>query len=239
MEYDGTDLHGWQRQQGVPSVQQHLEEAVDSMTGEGNLVTGASRTDAGVHALGQVACFQTSRSIPAHGFFRGINSALPKSIALKALQEVPISFHPRFDSTGKHYQYRIFNEEAPSPLERHRSWHVRPRLDTSRMQDIAYALLGEHDFSAFRATGCTAKTPMRRIDRIEVRRRGHVTYIDVWGNAFLRNMVRIIAGTLVEAERKKWTSEDLSLALKSRDRQKTGRTAPPQGLFLVEVFYPP
>lgn len=207
------------------------------MTQENNLITGASRTDAGVHALGQVACFKTKRDIPAFGFRQGINSALPDGIALRSVEEVDASFHPRFQARGKHYRYSILNRETPSPLLRMRSWHRVPPIDIEVMQDLASVLVGEHDFSALRASGCGAKTATRRIDRILISRDQDLVNIEVWGNAFLRNMVRILAGTLVDATRQGQSQEQLRRILESLDRRKAGQTAPPQGLCLVEVFF--
>lgn len=239
VEYDGTSLCGWQRQNNGPTVQQHLEEGLRQMTQEDTQIIGASRTDAGVHALGQVAVFKTRKSIPPHGFRRGLNGLLPECISVRSIEEVDASFHPRFDAVGKHYRYSILNREPPSPLQRERSWHISKRLDTGRMQEAAYVLMGEHDFSAFRASGCGAHTPHRRIDKITVLRSGDLVYVDVWGNAFLRNMVRILAGTLVDVGRGDSSPELVRAILEGLDRRRAGMTAPAQGLSLIEVFYPP
>ncbi len=238
VEYDGSGLCGWQRQNNGPTVQQHLEEAITSMTGENNAVLGASRTDAGVHSLGQTCIFKTQRSISCFGFRRGINTALPHQIAVSSVQEVAATFHPRFDATGKHYCYTLLNRKAPAPLQRGTSWHRPMTLDVHAMQQAANVLVGEHDFSAFRASGCGAVTANRRIDRIEVGREGDLIAIEVWGNAFLRNMVRILAGTLVDAGMGTSTPRQVREILEGRDRTAAGQTAPPQGLCLLEVFYP-
>lgn len=238
VEYDGTGLCGWQRQDNGPTVQQHLEEAIRSMTDEDNRVLGASRTDAGVHALGQTCVFETKREISCHGFQRGINTALPEQISVISSEEVDEGFHPRFAATGKHYRYSLLNRHAPSPLLRRTSWHRPMDLDLDAMRRCAEVLIGEHDFSAFRASGCGAHTPHRRIDDISVTREDELVQIEVWGNAFLRNMVRIIAGTLVDGGIGKTTPEDLQRILASLDRRRAGQTAPAQGLCLVEVFYP-
>lgn len=238
VEYDGTGLCGWQRQNNGPTVQQHLEEAIRTMTGEENVILGASRTDAGVHALGQTCIFTTERSISCFGFRRGINTALPHQIAVSSASEVDSEFHPRFAARGKHYCYTLLNRLSPAPLERITSWHRPMPLDLEAMQEAANVLVGEHDFSAFRASGCGAQTANRRIDKIEVSRDGDLVRIEVWGNAFLRNMVRIIAGTLVDAAMGKTTPAQLRGILAGLDRRQAGQTAPPQGLCLLEVFYP-
>ncbi len=238
VEYDGTGMCGWQRQNNGPTVQQHLEEAIRSMTSEENTILGASRTDAGVHSLGQTCIFKTRRTISCFGFQRGINTALPDQISVRSASDVADDFHPRFAARGKHYCYTLLNRLAPSPLERITSWHRPMALDLEAMQEAANVLVGEHDFSAFRASGCGANTPNRRIDRIAVSREGDLVRIEVWGNAFLRNMVRIIAGTLVDTAIGKTSPAQLSEILESCDRRRAGQTAPPQGLCLLEVFYP-
>jgi tRNA pseudouridine38-40 synthase len=237
VEYEGTELCGWQRQNNGPTVQQHLEEAIRSMTHEDTVILGASRTDAGVHALGQVAIFKTQRTISEFGFRRGINTALPHSICVRSIEEVHADFPPRFDARGKHYRYTLLNRQTPSPLLRNFSWHQAKRLDIAAMHEASRALIGEHDFSAFRASGCGAVTPNRRIDEIEIRRDGDQVHIEVRGNAFLRNMVRIIAGCLVDAGHGRLDRAGLEEIVRSLDRRRAGQTAPAQGLCLVEVFF--
>ena len=238
VEYEGTELCGWQRQNNGPTVQQHLEEAISAITQTDTKVLGASRTDAGVHALGQVAIFKTTTSISPFGFRRGINTSIPRSIAVRSIEDVDNEFHPRFDAAGKHYRYTVLNRPPPSPTRRAFSWHRAQALDLEAIRACAAVLIGEHDFSAFRASGCGAATTHRRIDRIEIRREGDEVYFDVWGNAFLRNMVRIIAGTLVDAGQGRIGPEQLAQVLGGLDRREAGQTAPPEGLCLVEVFYP-
>jgi tRNA pseudouridine38-40 synthase len=237
IEYDGTDLCGWQRQDNGPTVQQHVEEAIRTMTHDETTILGASRTDAGVHAMGQVAIFKSSMTIPASGFRRGINTALPESIRVLSVEDVHAEFHPRFDAKGKHYRYTILNRPTGSPLLRRQSWHHAKRLNLEAMQGASHALIGEHDFSAFRASGCGAHTPRRHVKRIEIKREGDIVTIDVWGNAFLRNMVRIMAGTLADIGLERLAPDALGRILKSCDRRLAGQTAPPQGLCLIEVFY--
>jgi tRNA pseudouridine38-40 synthase len=239
LEYDGTGLAGWQRQHNGPSVQQHLEEALAAMVGTPTAVTGASRTDAGVHALGQVAHFHTDKAIPVHGFRRGLNALLPPSIAVVDSAEAAPGFHARFHSRGKHYRYTLLTRPDRSPLWRDRAWH-RPRpLDLAAMERAAAHMLGERDFVAFRASGCTARSTRRRVDTIRfTRERGDLLHLDVYGNAFLRNMVRIMAGTLVDVGEGRLGADEIPAILDSRDRTRAGRTAPPGGLTLVAVFYP-
>lgn len=245
VEYDGTALSGWQRQANAPTVQQHLEDALAQILRHEVSVAGASRTDAGVHARGQVAAFETERPIPLHGIRRGLNSLLPDAIAIRSAEEVPLEFHPRFQSTGKHYRYTILRAPDRSPRLRHRAWHHPEPLDAARMRDAARALVGEHDFAAFRAAGCTAKTTIRRIHAVDLIEGGgdaalpepDLLVIDVKGNAFLRNMVRIVVGTLADVGRGALEAGQVAEILASRDRTRAGRTAPAQGLELIEVRY--
>ncbi|RMH38823.1 MAG: tRNA pseudouridine(38-40) synthase TruA [Deltaproteobacteria bacterium] len=237
VEYDGTDLAGWQRQANGPTVQEHLERALAAMTGGPVAVIGASRTDAGVHALGQVAHFRTGAAIPEHGFRRGLNALLPPAIAVVGCERAPDDFHARFWALGKHYRYRVLARPDRSPLWRRTAWH-RPRpLDVDAMRAAAAHLVGEHDFSAFRAAGCTARTATRRVTAIDIDRTGDLVDIHVRGDAFLRNMVRIIAGTLVEVGEGRRAPEAVADALGSRDRTRAGQTAPARGLTLVSVAY--
>ena len=238
VEYDGTTLSGWQRQANAPTVQQHLEEALATLLTHEVSVSGASRTDAGVHARGQVATFHTERAIPLHGIRRGLNSLLPETIAIREATEVGDEFHPRFSATGKHYRYTIYRGADRSPRLRDRAWHHPTSLDVVAMRSSAAALVGEHDFAAFRAAGCAARTTVRRIEAIELAElaEGLLT-IDVRGTAFLRNMVRILVGTLVEVGNGSWPVTQVAEILAGRDRTKAGPTAPAHGLELVEVEY--
>jgi len=238
IEYDGTSLCGWQRQPNGPTVQQHIEEALAKLLQHDVRVTGASRTDAGVHARGQVASFQTERPIELHGIRRGLNSMLPESIAIREVTEVPLDFHPRFSATGKHYRYLIYRGADRSPRWRERAWHHPVELAVAPMRAAATSLLGEHDFAAFRAVGCAAKTTVRTITSIDVTEAADdVLILDVRGNAFLRNMVRILVGTLSEVGRGYRESAQVAKILASRDRSLAGMTAPAHGLELIEVRY--
>lgn len=237
VEYDGTTLCGWQRQANGATVQGHIEEALAKILTHEVSIIGASRTDAGVHARGQVASFRTERPISLHGVRRGLNSLLPDAIAIREATEVGDDFHPRFSATGKHYRYSIWNVADRSPLHA-RTWHEPEPLDETLMREAARALVGQHDFAAFRATGCSAKTTVRRIESIEITRapEGLVT-VDVRGNAFLRNMVRILVGTLAEVGTGDRPVAQVAEILASRDRTLAGITAPARGLELIEVRY--
>ena len=237
VEYDGTGLHGWQRQLNGATVQQHLEEALAQIVQHEVSVTGASRTDAGVHARGQVVAFATERQIPLHGFRRGLNSLLPDQIAVREATEVDETFHPRHSATGKHYRYTLLVRPDRSPLWRDRAWHLSDALDLDAMRAGASHLIGEHDFAAFRAAGCTAKTTVRRIESIAISRDADLVRIDLHGNAFLRQMVRIIVGTLVEVGGGKRPPTQVAEIMASLDRTQAGITAPAHGLELVEVRY--
>jgi tRNA pseudouridine38-40 synthase len=238
VEYDGTSLAGWQRQDNGPTVQQHLEEALAKLLTHEVTVVGASRTDAGVHARGQVAAFRTERTIPLRGIRRGLNSLLPSAIAVREATEVGDDFHPRHSATGKHYRYTIFTRAERSPRLRDRAWHHAGPLAILAMQSAAAALIGDHDFAAFRAAGCAAKTTMRRVESIAITRaEPELVEVDVRGNAFLRQMVRIIVGTLVEVGAGRRPAAQVAEILASKDRNKAGITAPAHGLELIEVLY--
>lgn len=239
VEYDGSGLCGWQRQDNGPTVQGHLEEALAQLFGQPIAVVGASRTDAGVHARGQVASFRAPKPIALHGIRRGLNSLLPPVIAIRDAAEVSADFHPRFSATGKRYRYTILSRADRSPRWRERAWHIAVPLDRRSMIEAATTLIGEHDFAAFRAAGCAAHTTIRRLDRIELseHEQGEVVTLDVVGNAFLRNMVRIIVGTLVEVARGAFTVTQVAEILASKDRGVAGPTAPAHGLELIEVHY--
>jgi tRNA pseudouridine38-40 synthase len=239
VEYDGTGLHGWQRQANGATVQQHLEAALARLLSHPAPIVGASRTDAGVHARGQVASFRTERPIPLHGIRRGLNSMLPPQIAIRDAAEVGEDFHPRFSAIGKHYRYTLLARPDRSPRWRDRAWHHSDPLELTAMRAGASHLIGQHDFAAFRAAGCSAKTTLRRVDSITIARESDLVRIDVRGNAFLRNMVRIIVGTLSEVGTGYRTASQVAEILALRDRTKGGITAPAHGLELIAVDYPP
>ena len=240
VEYDGTNYAGWQRQLNGLAVQQVLEEALTKACGHTITVTGSSRTDAGVHALAQQVHFDTNASIPPEKYPFVLNTMLPPDIRVHAGKEVPADFHARFLSCGKTYTYRIWNDRHGSALYRNLCWHIPVPLDTEAMRAALPALLGQHDFVAFQAAGGTAKTTIRTMDHAGLAQNldQKLLVLTVSGNAFLYNMVRIIAGTLAEIGLHRLNSDAFEKALHSGNRLDLGMTAPPQGLELTEVRYP-
>ena len=237
IEYDGTDFSGWQRQAGQRTVQQCLEEAFAVMTGGPACVRGAGRTDAGVHADGQVASVQLASCIPALGFMRGLNSNLPRDIAVLDVADMPAGFNARWGARGKIYRYLIWNHSVRSPRRARDSWHVFAPLDVHAMHEAAALLCGEHDFSAFRAADCERRTTVRVLRRFDVYRDGGLITCEVEGTAFLKNMVRILVGTLVAVGHGKMTAATIRELLTHGDRTKAGMTAPACGLTLAKVIY--
>lgn len=237
IEYDGTAYSGWQRQDKDPSVQQAVEEALQGLTGEKIAIHAAGRTDAGVHAFGQVAHFDTQSRIPPDKFSFALNTMLPPDIRIRDSSEADADFHARFSAKRKHYRYVIQNGPHASAIHRDHSMHVPLSLDLEKMQRGAECLVGEHDFSAFTSAQLRVKSAVRTVYGIEVSRDGNFVRIDVTGSGFLYNMVRIIAGTLIYVGIGKLQPEEVFAILESRDRRKAGITAQPQGLFLMEVFY--
>jgi tRNA pseudouridine38-40 synthase len=238
LEYDGTRYHGWQRQKGDLSIQQVLEEALERLTGEPVKLIGSGRTDAGVHALGQVANCRTNSGIPLKAFHAGLNSMLPYDIAVLEAREVPLEFHARQAAISKTYEYRLLNRPSRSPLHHHYGWWLAHKLDLAAMTAAALALPGEHDFSAFRASGSGNRNPVRRIfsARWQTHPGGWLRF-SIAGNGFLRGMVRSLVGTMVEVGQGKAEPALLVELLQSGERRLAGPTAPPQGLYLVEVVY--
>ena len=237
IEYDGSAYCGWQRQLNGPSVQQKVEEALFKVTGERIGIIGASRTDTGVHALGQRAHFDMESAIPADKLPFALNTKLPRDIRVTAGREVDGRFHARFDAAGKEYSYLIYNRRHPSALLRDLSAHVSVRLDESAMERACRHLPGTHDFAAFQAAGGTAKTTIRRIDSVSVGRQGDEIRLVIYGTAFLYNMVRIIAGTLIYVGQGRLPEDVFARAIETGDRLRLGPTAPPQGLCLNRVDY--
>ena len=237
IEYDGTAYSGWQVQPNGLAVQQVMEEALAKLLGEPVKLRSSGRTDAGVHAFGMAAAFTTSRSLPLQAFVDGTNRFLPDDIAVQAAAEAPSGFRPIADALCKHYRYSIYNTAVRSPLRRHTSWHVREALDMEAMRQAAAHLVGRHDFAAFRAANCVAKTTVRRVDSVEVARDGRMIIIDVVGEGFLKNMVRVMAGTLVDVGRGRFSPEHVAWLLEHPDRKKAGVTAPACGLCLISVTY--
>jgi tRNA pseudouridine38-40 synthase len=238
VEYDGTDFHGWQIQPTARTVQGELEDAVRRMTGTAVAVRGASRTDAGVHAEGQVASLAVDSAIETRQFARGLTALTAPDVVVRESTEAPPGFSARHDARGKTYRYSIWNGPAPSPLRRRTAWHVRRPLDLDAMRDAARHLVGRHDFAAFRAAACEQETTVRELRAVDVAGwpGGDVT-VTVEGTAFLQHMVRIMVGTLAEVGLGAATPDDVARVRDSLDRTQAGRTAPPQGLCLVRVHY--
>ena len=238
VEYDGAGYHGWQRQRDLTTVQQVLEDVVFRITGERVAIAASGRTDAGVHALKQTAHFKTWSGIEAPNLLAGINSLLPHDIVVKELHEVAESFHARFDVKSKVYMYQIYNCPTRSAIHRNYAWHVRTPLDLIEMEKGLGLIKGRHDFTAFCGKKEAGYNCIRTIadGRLEKRSSGLIRiYLEADG--FLRYMVRSVVGTLVEVGRGKRTAEELAEVLRAKEREGAGVTAPPQGLFLMEVKY--
>lgn len=240
LEYDGTNYAGWQIQaRGEATIQAEIERAVEKVTGKSSRVHCAGRTDAGVHAGGQVAHFTTESAITAARLAAALNQNLPGDIAVLKSEEVPMSFDARRDARGKVYRYCILNRPIRSPTLRRRVWHIREPLDLKSIQEAADRLTGEHDFSSFQGTGCAAGHPVRYVYLLEVKKpEPEMVAIDVFATAFLKHMVRNIVGTLVHVGLGKLGPEEMTQVLEAKDRRAAGPTAPARGLELVRVFYP-
>jgi tRNA pseudouridine38-40 synthase len=236
IEYDGTAYVGWQHQPNGISVQQVMEEALARIQGESVRIHSSGRTDAGVHARGMVACFRTPKVLPMSAYTDGMNCTLPPDIAVISAEEVHPEFDPRRHAKGKHYRYTILCSTRRSPLTRLQAWHLKEKLDLERMREGAACFLGEHDFSAFRTSGCAAKTTVKRIDSVGICESGDLIHIDVCGSGFMRNMVRIMAGTLVQIGLGKMQPEHVRKCL-TEPGTAPGPTAPAHGLCLMEVYY--
>lgn len=238
LEYDGAGFSGWQRQAGQMSVQQAIEEAVEAFCGERVAVLGAGRTDAGVHALAQVAHFDLQREYPPHTVRDAVNFHLkPNPVAILEAEPVSPDFDARRSAVSRAYLYRIENRRARAVLDRGRVWHVPTPLDAEAMNAAAQLFVGRHDFSAFRAAECQAASPVRTIDSIAVTRSGSEIRLNVCARSFLHNQVRILTGTLKLVGEGRWSERQVAAALASRDRSHGGPTAPPFGLYLTGVVY--
>ena len=243
VEYDGTPFCGWQRQRDHPSVQETLENALFALTGERPVVAASGRTDSGVHALGQVVSFDLLRSFPAYKLRDGLNFHLRRSgedgatVCVTAAAVVHPDFHARFSATQREYLYRIVNRRAHLVLDRHRAWLVPQPLDAAAMHDAAQVLVGQHDFSSFRAAECQARSPVKTLDSLSVQRVGEEIIIKVKARSFLHHQVRNIVGTLKSVGLGKWTVSDVKRVLAARDRRAGGMTAPAAGLYFVQTRY--
>jgi tRNA pseudouridine38-40 synthase len=238
IEYDGTGLVGWQRQPNGLSVQAALETAIEKFCGDKVTVHGAGRTDAGVHALAQVAHVDLAREHPADTIRSALNHHLrPVTVSLLAVEPVGGDFHARISARGRVYRYRILNRRPPPMLDRNRVWHVAPPLDLAAMQEGARHLVGRHDFSTFRDSLCQAKSPVKTLDSLELIRAGEEIHIEARARSFLHHQVRNMAGTLKLVGLGQWRPDDVAAALAARDRRAGGPTAPAEGLYLVEIKY--
>ena len=237
IEYDGSDYHGWQVQPNGKTIQEVLQHALSEILREKVRVTGSGRTDAGVHALGQVANFVCTRDVDLWKLQRGLNGLTSADIVVKKVESVSDSFDARRDAQKRVYEYRIWNHHWPSVFDRRFAYHVHYPLDLSAMEESFRVLEGEHDFSSFQASGCDAAHPIRRVYRNSIEARGNLLVYRIEANAYLRHMVRNIVGTLIEVGRGERHPTGFAELLRAKDRTRAGPTAPPQGLFLVEVEY--
>jgi tRNA pseudouridine38-40 synthase len=239
LEYDGAPFVGWQRQDNGVSVQAALEDAIFAMTGERAAAHGTGRTDAGVHAMGQVAHIDLSRDWEPFRLGEGLNALLvPHPVAVLRVERTTEDFDARHSARARHYVYRIVNRRAPLTFERGRAWAVKPRLDAEAMREAARALIGRHDFTTFRDSQCQAKSPVRTLDRLDVRRDGDAITFEVSALSFLHRQVRSMVGSLADVGAGRWSAADLKSALEAADRSRCGQVAPPHGLYLARVDYP-
>lgn len=237
IEYDGKDFNGWQKQPSKLNIQGTIENAIYQITGEKVELNASGRTDAGVHALGQVANFKTNSNLAIEKFPVAINSKLKKSIVIQRAEEVEERFHARYNCKKKTYRYIINNSRQGSAIYRNLEYHVTQKLDVLAMKQAISYFQGEHDFAAFKASGTSSKSSVRILHKAEILQDGERIKIELTGNGFLYNMVRIISGTLVEVGLGKIKPEEIPEIIESKDRQKAGKTLPPHGLYLVEVSY--
>ncbi len=238
IEYDGTPFVGWQRQDNGLSVQQVLEEAVFAFAGERARVGGAGRTDAGVHARGQVAHVDLAKDWPTDTVRDAINAkARPHPVAVLHAEQVDGEFDARFSAVKRHYEYVIIDRRPPLTLERGRAWQLPKELDHEIMHHAAQVLVGRHDFTTFRASECQAKSPEKTLDRLDVARLGEAVVVRASARSFLHNQVRSMVGSLKLVGEGKWSARDLKAALEAKDRARCGALAPPEGLYLIRVDY--
>jgi tRNA pseudouridine38-40 synthase len=238
IEYDGTPFSGWQRQPDRPSVQQALEEAIMAMSGETVTTQAAGRTDAGVHALGQVAHFDLSKQWDPFRIREALNFHLrPQPVAIIAAEAVDNGFEARFSARARHYEYRILNRRAPPVIERNHVWHLPMPLDADAMDHAAGLILGTHDFTTFRSAECQAKSPLRTLDAFAVRRELDHIVITASARSFLHHQVRSMVGSLKMVGEGKWSPAEFRAALDARDRRRCGAMAPSAGLYLTRVDY--
>ncbi len=237
LEYEGTHYAGWQRQPNQPTIQEAVETAIKDVTQQTISVVAAGRTDAGVHAMGQVVSFRIDRDMTAYDWTMALNAHLPPDISVRAVDFPPPEFHARYKAKGKLYQYRILNRSPRPALDRQLLWHVYKPLDDAAMNQAALHLIGSHDFSSFETQPTENEDPVCHLQRLVVIREGHELRIEAYADRFLKQMVRSLVGTLVDVGQGKRAPESFAAILAARDRRAAGKTAPPQGLCLLRVDY--
>jgi len=237
IEYDGKDFNGWQKQPTKLNIQGEIERAIKDITGEDVELNASGRTDAGVHALGQVANFKTNSNIPIEKFPIALNTKLKRSIRILSAEKVDDNFHSRYNCKKKTYRYVINNSENGTAIYRNLEYNFTQKLDVEKMKEAAKYFIGEHDFKGFKASGTSSKSSVRTIYNAEVYQENQKVIIELTGNGFLYNMVRIISGTLIDVGIGKILPNEIENIIKSGDRERAGKTLPPQGLYLVKVEY--
>ena len=237
IEYDGKDFNGWQKQPNKLNIQGEIERAIKEVTGEEVDLIASGRTDAGVHAIAQSANFKTNSNIPTEKIPIALNTKLKQSIRIKSAVEVDERFHSRYNCKQKTYRYIINNGETASALYRNMEYFIPEKLNVEKMKEAVKYFEGEHDFKGFKASGTSSKSSIRKIYKTQVKKDGDRIIIELTGNGFLYNMVRIIAGTLVDVGLEKINPNDITEIIESKDRARAGKTLPPQGLYLVKVEY--
>ena len=238
VEFDGRPFMGWQRQAHGPSVQQAIEEAVLAVTGEEARLHAAGRTDAGVHALAMTAHVDVAKAVTPFRLMEALNALLkPQPVAILACEPVPDDWHARFSCIGREYLYRIVNRRAPLALDAGRAWRIARPLNEAAMHDAAQILVGRHDFTTFRSAHCQAESPLKTLDRLDVRREGDAVLIEAAARSFLHHQVRSMVGCLAMVGQGQWTGDDLRAALEAKDRTALGLNAPPDGLYFVAALY--
>ena len=242
IEYDGTNLVGWQKQKNGISIQEILENALFKLTGEKKIIQGAGRTDSGVHALNQVAHFDIIKKIKTDALRDGLNSHIKNlhkkyKVSVLKCKKVNKDFNARFDAKERTYLYKILDRRSPPAIQNKKIWHVRKKLDEKLMKKASKTLEGKHDFTSFRSTDCQAKSPIKTINSIKIIRKSSEIEIWIKAKSFLHNQVSIIAGTLMMVGKAKWKKKDIERALKAKKRGAAGQTAPPWGLFLYSIKY--
>ena len=239
IEFDGGPYMGWQWQDHGPSVQGAIEEAIFKTTGEKTLVYSAGRTDSGVHALGMRAHVDVQKPLPPFRLMGAINAHLrPHPIAILACEEVDPEWHARYTCIGRSYEYRILNRRAPLTLEKGRVWRIGPEMDADAMHEAAQLLVGLHDFTTFRSTACQSASPLKTLDRLNVRREGDHIIVEAAALSFLHHQVRSMVGCLAAVRLGRWTTQDLKAALAARNRSALAENSPPEGLYFVAARYP-